>query len=96
MTGRRRSIRYACAVPHEGELRVAYDVIVESRSEREVVAWSDAPQVRGQALTLELGLSEPADGVSARVVECEPIVVEGNLRYRLRFAIEAGEDAVRT
>lgn len=92
MTGRRKSVRYQCAVPHEGDLRVAYDVIVESRTESEVLVWSESPQVRGEELTLELG-STVSEVIRVRVVECEPAVVDGNLRYRLRFAI--GADAER-
>ncbi len=77
-----------CAVPQEGELRVVYDVIVESRTERELLVWSDAPQPRGQELTLELEPGMAPGGIGARVAECETVVVDGSLRYRLRFVID--------
>jgi hypothetical protein len=88
MTGRRKSARYACAVPQEGELRVVYDVVLESQTEREVRVLSDAPQPKGQELTLELGPDASSGSVNARVVECETVIVGGSLRYRLRFAID--------
>jgi hypothetical protein len=87
MTGRRKNARYICAVPQEGELQVVYDVVLERRTEREVFVWSDAPQPRGQELTLDLGPSVSSDSFSARVLECETVIVDGSLRYRLRFAI---------
>ena len=90
MSGRRNSVRYQLSVPREGELVVAHDVIVESRTEGEILVLSDAPHPRGQKLTLEFGATASADGVQARVLECEPIIVDGSLRYRLRFAIGDG------
>ena len=87
MSGRRNSVRYQLSVPREGELIVAHDVILESRTDHEILVLSDAPQPRGQELTLELGTAVSVDGIHARVVECEPIVVDGSLRYRLRFAV---------
>jgi hypothetical protein len=90
MSGRRNSTRYQLSVPREGELVLAHDVIVESRTEDEVLVLSDAPHPRGQELTLELGTAVSEDGIHAQVVECEPVVVDGSLRYRLRFAIGVG------
>ena len=90
MSGRRNSARYLLSVPPTGELIVAHDIILERRTDHELFAVSDAPQPRGQELTLELGASVSADSIHARVAECEPIVVDGNLRYRLRL-VTAGD-----
>ena len=87
MSGRRNSVRYQLSVPRDGELVLANDVIVESRTEDEVLVLSDAPYPRGQELSLELGAAVSMSGIVARVMDCEPIVVDGSLRYRLRFAI---------
>lgn len=88
MSGRRNSVRYQLSVPREGQLVLAHDVIVESRTEDEMLVLSDAPHPRGQELTLELGAAVSVDGIHVRVTDCEPIVVDGSLRYRLRFAID--------
>jgi len=69
---------------------VAHDIILESRTEGEILVLSDAPHPRGQELTLELGAAVSVEGIHARVLECEPIVVDGSLRYRLRFATGDG------
>ena len=90
MSGRRNSVRYQLTVPREGELVVAHDVIFESRTEDEILVLSDSPHPRGQELTLEFGAGVSVDGIRARVLECETIVVDGRLRYRLRFAIGDG------
>jgi len=90
MSGRRNSVRYQLSVPREGELVVAHDIILESRTESEVLVLSDAPHPRGQELTLDLGAAVSVEGIRARVLGCEPIVVDGSLRYRLRFAIGDG------
>ena len=87
MSGRRNSVRYQLSVPRDGELVLAHDVIVESRTDDEVLVLSDAPHPRGQELSLELGSAASTDGIRARVMDCEPVVVDGNLRYRLRFAV---------
>jgi hypothetical protein len=97
MSGRRSSVRYLLSVPREGQLVLAHDIILESRSDRELLALSDAPQARGQELTLEIGAAANGDAIPARVVDCEPVIVNGGLRYRVRFAIGdpigKGEDA---
>jgi len=90
MSGRRNSVRYQLLVPREGEFVVAHDIILERRTDGEVFALSDAPHPRGQELRLELGAAVSANGLHARVLECEPIVVDGSLRYRLRFATGDG------
>jgi hypothetical protein len=90
MSGRRNSVRYQLLVPREGEFVVAHDIILERRTDGEVFALSDAPHPRGQELTLELGAAVSADGLRARVLECEPVVVDGSLRYRLRFSTGDG------
>jgi hypothetical protein len=90
MSGRRNNLRYLLSVPREGTLVVAHDIIVENRTDEELLVSSDEPYPRGQQLTIELGAGVAVDGIQARVLECEPMVVDGSLRYRLRVAIGAG------
>jgi hypothetical protein len=90
MSGRRNSIRYQLSVPRQGELVLAHDVILESRTDGEIFMLSDGPYPRGQELTIELGDGASADGIHGRVLQCEATVIDGSLRYRLRLEIDAG------
>ena len=87
MHGRRRNSRYRLSSPLAGTLLVPKDISIERQDEREVVALSDVPAPAGQRLTLEPD-GERDEAVLVRVVESTPILVEREVRYRLRLAIE--------
>lgn len=90
MSGRRNNARYQLSAPRDGELAIAQDIVVESRTDDEISVLTDAPQPRGQELTLELGAAVSVDGIQVRVLDCTPVVDGDTLRYRLRFAVNKG------
>jgi hypothetical protein len=87
MHGRRKDERYRLSVPGKGVLRVLRDVVVERFDGSEVYAVGDAPEAAGLELTLDTVEHGQAAGVRVRLKECTPVLVGGNVRYRLHFAI---------
>jgi len=87
MSGRRRDPRFRLSVPFDGSLLTLQDVIVEQRDEREVWVQSHVPGGPGDQLMLDL--AEQEDKVlRVRVLECNPVIVDRDVRYRLRLAVE--------
>lgn len=85
MSGRRSHLRFEVVQSPEGVLRVMRDVLVQSVGRDEVVAISREPGILGEAVTLDVSAEQPGSGVQARVVESQPIVVNGTVRHRLRL-----------
>ena len=85
MSGRRSHLRFEVVHPPEGVLRVMRDVLVQSAARDEVIAISREPGVLGEAVTVEVSAEQPGSGVLARVVESQPVVVNGTVRHRLRL-----------
>jgi hypothetical protein len=63
------------------------DVIVERFEGSEVYAVGDAPEATGLEVTLDVVERGQEAGVRVRLKECTPVIVGGNVRYRLHFAI---------
>lgn len=90
MSGRRSHVRFEVLQSPEGVLRVMRDVFVQRAGDREVIAVSREPGVLGEVVAIELPADDTSAGLQARVVESQPIVVNGTVRHRLRLqAIEA-------
>jgi hypothetical protein len=87
MSGRRRDARYRLSLPGDGVLRVVRDVVVERFEGRDVFAVGDAPEAVGMELTLEIVERGQDAGMRVRLKECTPVIVGGNVRYQLHFAI---------
>ena len=87
MRGRRGDARYRLSVPFEGALSVFQDLRIERYDAGEVVALSDGPAGSGEDLTLDLMGSGPRTTVQVRVAESTPVIIDGDVRYRLRLAI---------
>ena len=85
MSGRRSHVRFEVIQSPEGVLRVLRDVLVQSADQREVVAISREPGVLGEAVTVEVSAAQTGAGVHARIVESQPVVVNGTVRHRLRL-----------
>jgi len=85
MSGRRSHLRYEVVQSPEGVFRVMRDVLVQSVARDEVVAISREPGILGEAVTLDVSAEEPRSGVAARVVESQPVMVNGTVRHRLRL-----------
>ena len=86
MSGRRSHVRCAVLQSPEGVLRVMRDVVVQQRAgDRDVIAISREPGVLGEAVVVEVPADETSGGLQARVVESQPVVVNGTVRHRLRL-----------
>lgn len=86
MSGRRAHVRYEMLQPPVGVLRVMRDVVLQRVDHHEVIAISREPGVLGERVTVELPVEEASPGMQTKVVESEPVMVGGVLRYRLRLA----------
>jgi hypothetical protein len=87
MRGRRRNERYRLSLPFEGALSFFQDLRIERYDADEVVALSNSPAGSGQDLTLDVMGGESRVTVQVRVAESTPVIVDGDVRYRLRLAI---------
>jgi len=86
MSGRRSHVRCAVLQSPEGVLRVMRDVVVQQRAgDRDVIAISREPGVLGEAVVVEVPADETSEGLQTRVVESQPVVVNGTVRHRLRL-----------
>ena len=85
MAGRRSHVRYSLVHPPEGVLRVMQDVLIQAAGGGEMVAISREAGVVGEAVSLAPGLEEQGRPLPARVVESQPVVVDGAVRHRLRL-----------
>lgn len=89
MAGRRRDARYGLSAPLEGSFRVTRNVVIEHREGRELCVISDAPETIGQRWTFGADATSH-DAVTVRLEECRSITVDGQPKYRLRFAVVSG------
>lgn len=87
MTGRRGFNRFTLpAASWEGELRVLHDVVNAERSEDgELVLISHEPGIVGEVLLLDRTVSGRDVTTQVRVLESQPVVLDGSVRHRLRL-----------
>jgi len=81
----RRDARYVLSRPWEGTLRIPGDVVVERHDEALNELWvvSTSPAHREEQLRLDLS-GQP---LAVRVIESNPVLLDGVVRHRLRLAI---------
>jgi len=89
MSRRRRETRFEVREV-EGVLRVLRDVVVHRDATNELVAISSEAGLPGELVTLHLGAEVDAPA-RVRVVESRPVVINGQLRHRLRLSRVSGE-----
>lgn len=87
MTLRRRGFRYRFSTPLEGTIQTLHDVVIEHADEREVVAIGETSVRRGTDLVLEESGNPERTRCRVTVVDSVPLIVDGDVRYRLRLAI---------
>ena len=90
MSGRRSHVRYGVIQPPEGVLRVMQDVLLQTAGHKEMVAISREAGIVGEAVTLGVSAGERTRGVPVRVVDSQPIIVDGAVRHRLRLEAVGG------
>ena len=84
MSGRRSHVRFTVLQSPEGMLRVLQDVVIQNALPDHTIAISRDPGVLGELVSVRFPLR---DGTSiwARVLESQPLVVDGRVRHRLRL-----------
>ena len=84
MSGRRSHARFAVLRSPEGVLRVLRDVVIQSRVQDHTIALSREPGILGELVMVQFPADNDA-GVTARVQESQPIMVDGSVRHQLRL-----------
>lgn len=85
MAGRRRTRRFLLETPVDAVLCVQHPVVVDSFAGEEMWITSDFPATRNDLFAFNRVGSNPASNFRLRVEECEPIVVNGSVRHRVRL-----------
>jgi hypothetical protein len=91
MSGRRRETRFEVREV-EGVLRVLRDVVVHRNEMNELVAIGSEAGLPGELMTVYLGSDDDVPA-RVRVVESRPVVVDGQLRHRLRLSRVSGNES---
>jgi hypothetical protein len=71
------------------------DVIVQGAGDEGVVAISREPGVLGDTVVIHVPTDDAGAGLRVRVVESQPVVVDGTVRHRLRLLELEGSSARR-
>ena len=87
MTGRRSHPRYGMTTPWDGAVRVLREVVVDMRGTNELIAVSHSPGVVGDEMFLDLIGEGRNVQVQVRVIDSQPVIVSGAVRYRLRLVL---------
>lgn len=85
MAGRRRTTRFLLETPIDAVLCVHHPVVVDSFAGEEMWITSDFPATRNDLYAFSRVGSNPTSNFRLRVEECEPIVVNGTVRHRVRL-----------
>lgn len=85
MSGRRNHPRVVVVPAAEGRLRLRRDVVVQRVEGVEVLAISREPESVGEILAVEMQQGHKIERLYCRVVESRPLIVDGNVRHRLRL-----------
>jgi hypothetical protein len=96
MAGRRSHPRYGMASPWEGAIRVLREVVVDMRGTDELVAVSHSPGVIGDEMFLDLIGEGRNVELKVRVIDSQPVVVDGAVRYRLRLVLASPREESAT
>lgn len=83
MSGRRSHARFAVLRSPEGVLRVRRDVVIQSSAQDQTIALSSDPGIVGEIVVVQSALQDA--GVQARVLESQPVVVDGGVRHQIRL-----------
>jgi hypothetical protein len=83
--GRRSNRRFSFTEPKNCVLRVLSDVIVQRTPDDEWIAIGRQPAVAGETVVLDIVEGERRQQLTACVIESRPIVLEGDMRHRIRL-----------
>jgi hypothetical protein len=85
MHGRRRETRFLPSAPWNAALQTTEDVSLEKTESGDVWVVSDAAARRGDAYVLEVATGGLR--MDVRVLESEPVLVDGVVRHRVRLRV---------
>ena len=87
MLGRRSDRRFRLTEPANGTVRTFRDVIVNYSGDEEWIAICREPAVPGETLLLDIDDGEMLNRFTVCVIESRPVIVDGDMRHRIRLAI---------
>ena len=96
MSGRRSHVRFAVLQSPQGMLRVLQDVVIQNTRPDHTIALSRDPGVVGEVVSVQFPQGD--SDVRAKILDSQPVVVDGNVRHQLRLhhvngaAAEAPDD----
>jgi hypothetical protein len=93
VSDRRREQRFSLSEPADGALTVFPDVVVHDRGDGEWIGTSRQPVSAGEAFVIDVVQVDPVEGEVRRrvpvcVVESRPVLVDGEVCYRIRLHSE--------
>ena len=84
MSGRRSHVRFAVLQSPAGMLRVLQEVVIQTTRHDHTIALSREPGVLGELVTVQFPHRLDSN-VWARVLDSQPVVVDGSVRHQLRL-----------
>jgi len=94
MSGRRSHQRYVVSEPWDGAMRVLRDVVLHRTEANELQAYSHAPAIIGEEMTLDVMGAGASVGLKVKVVESRPVMIDGAVRHRVRLTVLNGAGQV--
>lgn len=85
MHGRRRETRFLPSSPWNAALQTVEDVVLEKSDSGDVWVLGETPARRGDSLILEVATGGLR--MDVRVLESEPVLVDGGVRHRLKLRV---------
>ena len=87
MSGRRSHSRFVVSRPWNGAMRMLRDVVVQLTGDNELQAFSHAPAIVGEEMTLDVMGAGDTVGFRVKVLESRPVMIDGAVRHRVRLAV---------
>ena len=84
MSGRRSHVRFAVLQSPTGILRVLRDIDIQSSTNGRIVAVSREPGVLGELVSVQFP-TQTSEVLRARVLDSQPVVMDGSVRHQLRL-----------
>lgn len=84
MSGRRSHARFAVLQSPTGILRVLRDIDIQSLTNGHIVAVSREPGVLGELVLVQFP-AQTGEALRTRVLDSQPVVMDGAVRHQLRL-----------
>lgn len=87
MSGRRSHQRFDVHPASTGTLRVNKDIVVQRFGPDELIVTSREPAIPNERMLLHLSDGDPSTGVRVKVVDSQPVIVQGAVRHLVRLHV---------